>query len=123
MPASFSVRLATQPDIPTLHALIDSSVRILQANDYTSTQIEGALGTVLGLDTQLLADQTYFVAETSDSSGTKTIVACGGWSKRKTLLRSDHAAPPQHPLLHPPTHAAHIHPTFVHPHSARRRLR
>ncbi len=82
---AFSVRLATNADVPTLHALIESSVRILQANDYTPAQIEGALGTVLGLDTQLLADQTYFVAETTDSSGTKTIVACGGWSKRKTL--------------------------------------
>src|SRR5256885_3399942 len=101
MPASFSVRLATQPDIPTLHALIDSSVRILQANDYTPAQIEGALGTVLGLDTQLLADQTYFVAETTDTSGTKTIVACGGWGQNKKLFRRDHPPPPPPPILPP----------------------
>ena len=106
MSASFHIRLATNADIPTLHALIESSVRILQANDYTSTQIEGALGTVLGLDTQLLADQTYFVAETTNSSGTKTIVACGGWSKRKTLFGSDHAALREPDFLNPATDAA-----------------
>src|SRR2546421_6141282 len=103
MPATFHVRLATNADIPTLHALIDSSVRILQANDYTPAQLEGALGTVLGLDTQLLADQTYFVAETSDSSGTKTIVACGGWRKSKNPFRRGHPPPPEPRLPDPPT--------------------
>ena len=122
MPASFSVRLATNADIPTLHALIESSVRILQANDYTPAQIEGALGTVLGLDTQLLADQTYFAAETTNSSGTKTIVACGGWSKRKTLFGSDHAALREPEFLDPATDAAKIRAIFVHPDWARRGL-
>ena len=83
MSSAFHVRLATQADIPALHALIESSVRILQANDYTPGQIEGALGTVLGLDTQLVTDQTYFVAETAGNSGARTIVACGGWSNAK----------------------------------------
>jgi len=122
MPATFHVRLATNADIPTLHALIDSSVRILQANDYTPAQIEGALGTVLGLDTQLLADQTYFVAETTASSGTKTIVACGGWSKRKTLFGSDHAAIREPDFLNPAIDAAKIRAIFVHPDWARRGL-
>src|SRR5260221_12026120 len=99
---AFSVRLATPSDIPALHALIESSVRILQANDYTPAQIEGALGTVLGLDTQLLADQTYFVAETTASSGAKTIVACGGWGQSKTPFRRDHAPRPEPEFLHPP---------------------
>jgi len=122
MPASFSVRLATNADILPLHSLIDSSVRILQANDYTPVQIEGALGTVLGLDTQLLADQTYFVAETTASSGAKIIVACGGWSKRKTLFGSDHAALRQPEFLDPATDAAKIRAIFVHPDWARRGL-
>src|SRR5256885_15243392 len=113
MSVSFSVRLATQTDIPTLHALIESSVRTLQANDYTPAQIEGAIGTVLGLDTQLLADQTYFVAETSDSSGTKTIVACGGLSQRKTLFCSLHPPPPPPPLLLPAPPPAPIPPRFL----------
>ena len=119
---SFHVRLATQADIPTLHSLIESSVRILQANDYTPAQIEGALGTVLGLDTQLVTDQTYFVAETTDSSGKKIIVACGGWSRRKTLFGSDHAAVRQPEFLNPATDAAKIRAIFVHPDWSRRGL-
>ena len=58
----FVLRLATEKDIPALDALIEASVRELQAGDYTQAQIEGALGTVLGLDTQLIRDGTYFVA-------------------------------------------------------------
>jgi len=122
MSATFHVRLATQADISALHALIESSVRILQANDYTPAQIEGALGTVLGLDTQLVSDQTYFVAETSNADGAKTIVACGGWSKRKTLFGSDHAAVREPEFLDPATDAAKIRAIFVHPDWARRGL-
>jgi GNAT superfamily N-acetyltransferase len=120
--AAFHVRLAAPTDIPALRALIESSVRILQANDYTPKQIEGALGTVLGLDTQLLADQTYFVAETETSASQRTIVACGGWSKRRTLFGSDHAAVREPELLNPATDAAKIRAIFVHPDWARRGL-
>lgn len=73
-------------DIPALHPLIEASVRGLQANDCTPAQIEGALGTVLGIDTQLIADCTYFVAESVDR---KRLAGCGGWSKRKTLFGAD----------------------------------
>src|SRR3984957_16235546 len=60
---NFALRLATEKDIPALHALIEASVRGLQTADYTQSQIDGALGTVLGLDTLLIRDGTYFVAE------------------------------------------------------------
>jgi len=119
---TFEVRLASDRDVPTLHALIESSVRVLQADDYTPAQIEGALGTVLGLDTLLIADQTYFVAEATDSSGAITIVACGGWSKRKTLFGSDHAAVREPEFLNPANDAAKIRAIFVHPDWARRGL-
>ncbi|HLK03385.1 MAG TPA: GNAT family N-acetyltransferase [Candidatus Acidoferrum sp.] len=122
MCSNFSVRLATTADIPTLHALIESSVRILQANDYTPAQIEGALGTVLGLDTQLIKDQTYYVIEVTAAAGETVIAACGGWSKRKTLFGSDHAAVREPELLDPATDAAKIRAFFVHPDWARRGL-
>ena len=48
--APFKLRLATEDDVPALHALIEASIRGLQANDYTQAQMEGALGTVLGLE-------------------------------------------------------------------------
>ena len=122
MSAQFSVRLASNADIPTLHALIESSVRVLQAGDYTPAQIEGALGTVLGLDTQLIADQTYFVIEAQSSSGETVVAACGGWSKRKTLFGSDHATIREPEFLDPKSDAAKIRAFFVHPDWARRGL-
>jgi GNAT superfamily N-acetyltransferase len=122
MASLFHVRLAIDADIPSLHPLIESSVRILQAGDYTPAQIEGALGTVLGLDTQLISDKTYYVIEATSQSNEKVIAACGGWSKRKTLFGSDHAAVREPEFLDPTTDAAKIRAFFVHPDWARRGL-
>ncbi len=118
------IRNALASDIPALHALIEASVRGLQAGDYTPAQIEGALGTVLGLDTQLIRDRTYFVAESSstEESGEQQLVGCGGWSKRKTLFGSDHTSLREPELLDPTTDAAKVRAIFVHPAFARRGL-
>jgi GNAT superfamily N-acetyltransferase len=113
------LRLATPSDLPALHTLIEASVRGLQANDYTPSQIEGALGTVLGVDTQLITDQTYFIAESSKEN---RIAACGGWSKRKTLFGADRAPGREPELLNPATDAAKVRAIFVHPDFARRGL-
>jgi len=109
------LRLAVIDDVPELNALIAASVRILQAPDYTESQREAALTSVYGVDTQLIADQTYFVAEVDG-----TIVACGGWSKRKTLFGADHCAGREDSLLDPSTDAAKIRAFFVHPNWSRR---
>jgi GNAT superfamily N-acetyltransferase len=114
------LRLATTADIPALHELIEQSVRRLQAGDYSPAQIEGALGHALGLDTQLVADQTYFVAEVQDTDGRWRIIGCGGWSNRKTLFGSDHGPDRQADLLNPRTEAAKIRAIFIHPDWARR---
>ena len=125
----WQIRLAQEADIPDLHALIEASIRGLQANDYTPAQIEGALGTVLGLDTQLIRDQTYYVIEVVDladednAKGSRRRKAgCGGWSKRKTLFGSDGAATRESELLDPSTDAAKIRAIFVHPDFARQGL-
>jgi len=114
-----SLRLATAEDIPKLHGLIEASVRGLQRNHYTPAQIDGALGTVLGLDTQLVADGTYFVAE-ARAACAHILAGCGGWSKRKTLFGSDHAAVREPDLLDPAVDAAKIRAFFIHPDFARR---
>jgi len=121
---TWHIRLAQQEDIPALHALIEASVRGLQSNDYTSAQIEGALGTVLGLDTQLICDQTYFVVEIPSTKGSKErkLAACGGWSKRKTLFGSDNTSLREPELLDPATDAAKVRAIFVHPDFARQGL-
>ena len=118
------IRNALESDIPALHALIEASVRGLQAGDYTPAQIEGALGTVLGLDTQLIRDRTYFVVESgsTEESREQQLVGCGGWSKRKTLFGSDHTYLREPDLLDPATDGAKVRAIFVHPAFARRGL-
>jgi GNAT superfamily N-acetyltransferase len=120
------IRLAETRDIPLLRELIEASVRGLQAGDYSRAQLEGALRTVYGVDTQLIADGTYFAAEETEASagGAAMLVGCGGWSKRKTLFGGDHwkelVAGREDSLLDPATDAAKIRAFFVHPAWARR---
>ncbi len=115
------IRPAVFEDIPALRKLIDASVRGLQSRDYTPSQIEAALKTVYGVDSQLIADGTYFVAEVEDTeeSAESAIVGCGGWSKRKTLFGGDHWNRRQDDLLDPQRDAARIRAFFVHPSWAR----
>src|SRR5579862_8384721 len=101
---SFQIREATVADIPALRSLIELSVRQLQKDDYTPAQIEGALGHALGLDTQLIADQSYFVAE--PTAGRAEVAACGGWSYRRTLFGSDHGPNREAAFLDPAVDAA-----------------
>jgi GNAT superfamily N-acetyltransferase len=114
------VRKAVRADIPILHALIEASVLGLMSDTHSPAQIEGALGTILGLDTQLIADGTYFVAEAGSQDGKSPIVACGGWSKRKTLFGSDHREGREDVLLDPAKDAAKIRAFFVDPDWTRR---
>jgi GNAT superfamily N-acetyltransferase len=118
----FSIRLATQVDIPALRALIDVSVRVLQRADYSQEQLEAALGTAYGVDTQLIADKTYYAVETNAAATDKALVACGGWSMRKTLYGSDHGPYRDNALLDPGKDAAKIRAFFVHPEWTRRGL-
>jgi GNAT superfamily N-acetyltransferase len=111
-----SIRIAREPDVPVLRRLIDASVRGLQAGDYSPEQIDAALRGVFGVDSQLIADGTYLVAETGDGQ----IAGCGGWSKRKTLYGGDVWVGREDSLLDPTKDAAKIRAFFVHPDWARR---
>jgi len=113
-------RLATTADIPHLRALIDRSVRELQAQDYTLAQLDGALGTYLGADTQIIADGTYFVVEAPNANPEDPFIASGGWSRRRTLCGGDHRPGRDDSLLDPATEAAKIRAFYVHPEWARR---
>ena len=109
------LRKAVAADIPQLREVIEASVRGLQAEDYSPAQIEGALQSVYGVDSQLIADGTYFVVEIPEGK----IVACGGWSKRKTLYGGDQYSAREDSLLDPARDAAKIRAFFVHPRWAR----
>jgi GNAT superfamily N-acetyltransferase len=115
------IRQAVTADVPILRDLIDASVRGLQTRDYTPSQIESALATVYGVDTQLIADGTYLVAEAEAGADTAPlIVGCGGWSKRKTLYGGDQWTGREAALLDPQRDAAKIRAFFIHPSWARR---
>jgi N-acetylglutamate synthase-like GNAT family acetyltransferase len=116
MPDRIQIRTAESADIPALRELIDTSVRRLQAQDYTPAQIEAALRTVFGVDSRLVADGTYLVAE----AGASLIVGCGGWSQRKTLYGGDSWQHRADDLLDPQHDAAKIRAFFIHPDWARR---
>lgn len=110
-----------------LRRLIEASVLGLQAGDYSLAQLKRALQAVYGVDTQLIADGTYFVAEVraeekdnAEKSAVPLIVGCGGWSRRKTLYGGDQWTGREDALLEPARDAAKIRVFFVHPVWARR---
>jgi len=118
------IRKAVAADVPVLQRLIEASVGELQAEDYTPAQREGALESVFGVDSQLIADGTFFVAEAriiiDGLSDAREIAGCGGWSKRKTLYGSDHWTDREDTLLDSTRDAAKIRAFFIHPAWARR---
>jgi GNAT superfamily N-acetyltransferase len=110
----FRLRKAVPADTPTLLTLIRLSVRELQRNDYTPAQIEGALESVFGVDSALVVDGTYLVVETEEQD--QQIIACGGWSKRKTLFGGDNWVHREDSVyLDPAQDPAKIRAFFVHP--------
>src|SRR5262245_10112134 len=108
------IRHATPADVPALRHLIEQSVRALSVGYYTPAQIESALRHVFGPDTQLIADQTYYVIVDDGA-----LAAAGGWSRRRTLYGGDQMKAAEDPLLDPATESARIRAFFVHPAWAR----
>ena len=113
--ASIVLRTATFADVPALESLIARSARLLSAADYRPAQVEAALRGAFGVDSQLLEDGTYFVAQERE-----TIIGCGGWSFRATLFGGDARAGRDASTLDPGTQAARIRAFFVDPAHARR---
>jgi GNAT superfamily N-acetyltransferase len=112
---SFSLRLAVPEDAAAIDRLIPASARHLCARDYTPGQIEAALRGTWGLDSQLILDRTYFVAESEAD-----VVGCGGWSRRRTLFGGDRASDRSAELLDPQRESARIRAFFVAPEWARK---
>jgi len=109
------IRLATFDDVSALERLIETSVRALSAGYYSPQQIESSLTHVFGVDTQLVADGTYFVVEVEGRTA-----GCGGWSKRRTLYGGDKMKGEEDDLLDPQAEPSRIRAFFVHPDFARR---
>lgn len=111
----YVIRKAALDDRAAIQHLIEESARGLSLEDYSGEQIEAALEDVFGVDTNLILDGTYYVA---DSSG--ALLGCGGWSKRRTLFGGDQYAVRDASELDPPSEPARIRAFFVHPAYARR---
>ncbi len=113
----FQIRTAIMNDKDSIRLLIKESVRELALQDYSSEQIEAALKAAWGLDTQLIKDQTYFVVEFE-----QVMVACGGWSFRKTLFGNDSEKNRAPETIDPVNGAAKIRAFFVKPDFSRQGL-
>ena len=111
---AFSLRVATGDDIPALKALMNASIPALLKPFLAPEQVEASFS-VMGLDTQLIADQTYFIV----LFGT-TVVGCGGWSRRSTLFGGDHSTGRDAAILDPKKNAARIRAMYTHPQFVRR---
>jgi GNAT superfamily N-acetyltransferase len=116
MPADvLTLRLATLDDVPMLRDLIALSAERLSVGHYTAAQVAGALEGTFGVDTQLIADGTYYVIDAPDGPA-----AAGGWSVRRTLYGGDQMKHGEDPLLDPAAEPARIRAFFVHPDFTRR---
>jgi GNAT superfamily N-acetyltransferase len=111
----YSIRHASLDDRSEIQRLIAESARGLSREHYNAAQIEAAIATVFGVDTDLIDDGTYFVAES-----TGVLIGCGGWSRRRTLFGGDQYASRDASYLDPASEPAKIRAFFVHPDHARK---
>jgi GNAT superfamily N-acetyltransferase len=113
-PLSFSHRLATRADAEELRALMMLAIRQLLGPYLDHERVEASFE-IMGLDTQLIDDDTYYVIEHENR-----IVGCGGWSRRATLFGSDGASGRDARLLDPKSEPARVRAMYTHPDFARR---
>ena len=108
------IRLATRDDLGALMPLVEAAVDENQRAFISTAEIDASRA-VMGIDTQLIDDGTYFVVEADGA-----IAGCGGWSRRATPYGSDHSAGRDDTLLDPATDAAKVRAMYTHPAFTRR---
>jgi GNAT superfamily N-acetyltransferase len=113
-PAELTSRLAVPADIPSLTVLMDAAIAELQRAFLDDDQIASSRA-IMGIDTQLITDGTYFVVE-SDGE----IAGCGGWSRRATLYGGNQTPGRDSNLLNPAVDPARVRAMYTHPAYARR---
>jgi GNAT superfamily N-acetyltransferase len=112
--AGFTNRLATMDDLDALREVMRRSIATLQTGFLTPEQVRVSHA-VMGLDTQLIMDGTYFMVERGDR-----IAGCGGWSWRSTLYGGDESMVSREPeALDPAKDAARIRAMYTDPDFAR----
>jgi GNAT superfamily N-acetyltransferase len=111
--SGFTHRLATEADIPALKAVMDAAISGPLADFLTPEQVT-ASRLSMGLDTQLIADRTYFVIE-AEVAGETVVAGCGGWSRRATMYGGDHSPTRQPTLVVPGIDAARVRAMYTRP--------
>jgi len=112
--AALRLRIATPADYPALEALMRASIREL-IGAHLDPERTAASFEIMGVDSQLIADGTYFAVEDEGQ-----VVGCGGWSRRATLFGGDHSAGRDARLLDPHHEAARVRAMYTHPSHTRR---
>jgi GNAT superfamily N-acetyltransferase len=107
-------RLARRDDLDALKLLMDAAIAELQKPFLDANQIESSRA-IMGLDTQLIDDGTYFIVEADGQ-----LAGCGGWSRRATLYGGDQTPGRSAALLDPATDAARIRAMYTHPSHTRK---
>lgn len=110
----FSHRLATMADLPELRTLMTQAIRQLLAAYLDPARVEASFE-IMGVDTQLIEDGTYFAVECEGQ-----LVGCGGWSRRATLFGGDQSANRDARLLNPEVEPARVRAMYTHPDYVRR---
>lgn len=111
---ALQARVARIDDLPALEALMDLAIAELLKPFLTDAEIASSRA-IMGLDSQLVRDGTYFVVEDNGA-----LAGCGGWSRRATMYGGD-VSPGRDPaLLDPARDAARVRAMYTHPSFARR---
>jgi GNAT superfamily N-acetyltransferase len=107
-------RLARLDELDTLKDLMELSIGELLKPFLSAAEIASSR-TIMGLDTQLIRDGTYFVVEENG-----VLAGCGGWSRRATMYGGD-VSPGRDPaLLDPGKDPARVRAMYTHPAFTRR---
>ncbi len=110
----FTHRLAVPGDMPALQLLMTAAIRDLLPQFLSPEKVEASFA-VMGVDSQLIEDGTYFVLEEDG-----VMAGCGGWSRRATLFGHNHTAGRDSRLLDPATEAARVRAMYTAPAFVRR---
>ncbi len=109
-----TIRLATRADLPALIALMEEAITVHLAQVLNPDEVASSR-MIMGLDTLLVDDGTYFVVEIGGE-----LAGCGGWSRRNTLYGGDHTPGRVPELLNPAKDPARVRAMYTSPAFARR---